>query len=114
MKTKISLLFERGEQEYKIRIEKNELDVLSHLLYSNLPFGKEKWRVEKKQIKHYLSVLRKLEHGINDVYYDGLSYEMIPKDERKGKIIFKKCKDKHYMLKRPKWSNKLSMFYEML
>ena len=49
----------------------------------------------------------KIEHALNDVYYDGLTYELLSEDKCKAKGLlycFRKNKDKHYTVKKPKWA----------
>ena len=107
MKTKISLLFERGDEEYRIPLSFKELDTVLGHLYCVLPFGKEKWPKSIRDVKSFVKFLDHLQHAVNDVYHNGTVYELLPEDKRIfGKRISKKCKDKFYSRGKPKWVNR--------
>jgi len=112
MKTKICLLFERGDEEYRIPLGFKELDVILSYMYCVLPFGKEKWPRNIKDPGSFMKLLDHLQHAVNDVYHDGTVYELIPEKERKyGKKLTRKCKDKFYSRGKPKWCKRKLICY---
>jgi len=78
--------------------------------YVNIPLTKEEIETlyglcffpEEEEIKsnNFKIPFKKMLFLINDVLHDGVSYKMT----KNGK--FRKCRKKHYSIKKPKWKHK--------
>ena len=93
---KIALVFERKGKRYRIPMTYKELRAISGLIWSVWPAKGEKFLWDRRDTKVIASFLKKIEHGIHDVWFDGKMYTM-----EKGKFTLMKAR--RYSHRKPRW-----------